>query len=95
MTAAGLENIAEKQGLGAGGILSLEALILSGADMVIRGASYQGHSRAEEMLRHPALQKMLQSRLSSEARPEWTCGTPLTLDAIADLRAAAGLETLP
>lgn len=95
VTSAGLQNIATKLGLGAGGILPLEALILSDADMVIRGASYQGHSRSEEMLRHPALEEMLAApRLTAETRPEWTCGTPLTLSAIDDLRAAAGLEPL-
>ncbi|WP_233589037.1 ABC transporter substrate-binding protein [Falsigemmobacter faecalis] len=95
VTTAGLQNIAPKLGLGASGILPLEALILSDADMVIRGASYQGYSRSEEMLRHPALERMLAApRLTAETRPEWTCGTPLTLSAIHDLRAAAGLEPL-
>lgn len=95
VTTAGLQNTAAKLGLGAGGVLPLEALILSDADMVIRGASYQGHSRSEGMLRHLALEKMLAApRLTAETRPEWTCGTPLSLNAIHDLRAAAGLEPL-
>lgn len=88
--AAGLENIAPKLGLAAGGALPLEALILSGPDVVVRGQSHQGHSRGEEMLRHPALERMLQSsRAAAETRPEWSCGTPLTVNAIRALRQAA------
>lgn len=91
--AAGLENIAPKLGLGAGGVLPLEALILAGPDIVVRGQSFQGHSRGEEMLRHPALQAMLEApRRQAETRPEWSCGTPLTVRAIRALRQAAGVR---
>lgn len=88
--AAGLENIAPKLGFDAGGILPLEALILSGPDVLVRGQTYQGHSRGEEMLRHAALGRMLQSpRVAAETRPEWSCGTPLTVNAIRALRQTA------
>lgn len=88
--AAGLENIVPKLGFGAGGILPLEALILAGPEVVVRGQAYLGHSQGEEMLRHPALQAMLEPpRRQSETRPEWTCGTPLTVNAIRALRQAA------
>lgn len=88
--AAGLENMAPKLGLPAGGVLPLEALILAGPDLVVRGQSYGGHSRGEEMLRHPALETMLADRAQATTRPEWTCGTPLTVNAIRALRQAAG-----
>lgn len=89
--AAGLENIAPRLGLDAGGTLPLEALILSGPDVVVRGQSHQGHSRGEEMLRHPVLERMLQApRAQAETRPEWSCGTPLTINAIRALQVIAG-----
>lgn len=93
--AAGLDNIAPKLGLDAGGILPLEMLILAGPDVVVRGQGHQGHSRGEEMLRHPALETMLQDRRQATTRPEWTCGTPLTVGAIGALRQAAGLGARP
>ncbi|SEH62487.1 ABC transporter substrate-binding protein [Paracoccus alkenifer] len=93
---AGLENIAPRLGMGAGGVIPLEALILAGPRLVVRGQTYQGHSRGEEMLRHPALEAMLTPpRAQAETRPEWSCGTPLTVNAIRALqdaaRAGAGL----
>lgn len=94
--AAGLKNIAPRLGLGAGGVLPLEALILAGPDMVVRGQSFQGHSRGEDMLRHRALQAMLEPpRRKAETRPEWSCGTPLTVNAIRALRQAAGIGDGP
>lgn len=89
--AAGFVNIAPRLGLDARGTLPLEALILSGPDVVVRGQSFQGHSRGEEMLRHPVLERMLQApRVQAETRPEWSCGTPLTINAIRALQAIAG-----
>ncbi|WP_104492587.1 ABC transporter substrate-binding protein [Paracoccus denitrificans] len=87
--AAGFDNIGAEFGLGAGGIVPLEVLLLSDPDLVITGSPYPGASRAEEVLDHPAL-RMLKSRSSSEviSDRDWVCGTPRILDAIRDLAAA-------
>lgn len=85
---AGLKNKAVELGLPAGGTLSLEDLILSAPQVLLRGQSYATPSRGQEMLTHPALQKMLEPpRKAYDTGPEWTCGTPATLAMIADLAA--------
>ncbi len=88
-SAAGVANIAPDLGLDAGGILPLEALILAGPDLIIRGQSYAGHSRAGEMLSHPALMQLIASRSGHETSPDYTCGTPMVTAAIRALSRAA------
>ncbi|VDC30095.1 ABC transporter substrate-binding protein [Pseudogemmobacter humi] len=92
-TRAGLENIAPRLDLGASGVVPLEALILARPGVVVRSAGYRGHSRAQEILNHPALQHFLEPpRRDARSGPEWVCGTPLVTDAIRALARAAGQE---
>lgn len=86
--AAGLHNIAADFGLKDGGILSLEQLILADPDILIRGRTYGGTSRAEAVLDHPALTALVSStRQTGMADQDWVCGTPHVLRAVARLQA--------
>lgn len=91
--AAGYDNIAAELGIDSGGVLPLEQLVLAAPDLVVRSGRQPGASRAEEILDHPALRRLLDrapSEVLSEA--DWICGTPSVLDAIARLRAAGGVS---
>lgn len=91
LAAAGLDTIAEALGLGRGGILALEALILADPDLLVTGRRGRGASQAQALLYHPAL-----AGLPAAARPapmadrDWICGTPQVLAAVARLLAARG-----
>lgn len=83
---AGLTNLAAELGLSSGGTLPLEALVLAGPDIIIKGQRYAAPSRGQEMLDHPALTKLMgPSRVSLDTSPPWTCGTPFTVAVIANL----------
>lgn len=86
---AGFDNAADEAGLSAGGFLPLEMLLLARPDMLVLDQHYSGHSRAEEILDHPALRAARRwipaSVLSS---PDWVCGTPFVLRAAESLRDA-------
>lgn len=84
--AAGLDNIAEEIGLGPGGFLALEQLVLAAPDMLIRGRHGEGHARAEEILDHPALALLAESASQQIADQNWICGTPHILNSIAELQ---------
>lgn len=86
LAAAGFRNVAAEVGLAAGGFLPLEVLLLAGPDVVVTGETYPGASRAEEILRHPALSGL--PLIEGARGAEWVCGTPHVLDAIARLGAA-------
>lgn len=85
--AAGLHNIATEAGLSGGGVLALEQLVLANPTIVIRGRVYEGASRSEEILDHPAV-ALLAERAGEAviADRDWVCGTPRVLAAIAKLR---------
>ncbi len=90
---AGYANIADELGLGPGGTLPLEALLLARPDLVILGRRYAGHARAQDMLDHPALRALLRDRPAAVmADPDWICGNPRILRAVANLPAAAGVR---
>ncbi|MBC7155484.1 MAG: ABC transporter substrate-binding protein [Rhodobacteraceae bacterium] len=82
MAAAGMINIAPSAGLSAGGTLPLERLVLAQPDVVIRAARYDGTSRAEEILDHPAF-RALPTDADAVTGPEWVCGTPKLVHAVA------------
>jgi iron complex transport system substrate-binding protein len=82
---AGYENIATEMGLGFGGAVPLEVLMLQAPDLVVRGASAPGHSRAEAVASHPALRAIAPQ---VETDRDWTCGTPAILSAARRLREA-------
>lgn len=85
----GFANIADEAGIPAGGFLPLERLLLAQPDMLILDRHYGGHSRAEEILDHPALAAM-RSRMATVtmSSPDWACDTPRVLHAAAALQAA-------
>ena len=85
----GFDNIADAAGLPSGGVLPLELLLLSDPDLLILDRHYRGHSRAEEILDHPALRAARQwipAALASS--PDWVCGTPYILRAASQLQDA-------
>jgi iron complex transport system substrate-binding protein len=86
LAAAGFDNVAADLGLAEGGRLELELLLLARPDLVVTGQSYPGASRAEEVLRHPALAALRRGGGVSDA--DWVCGTPHVLRAIEDLATA-------
>lgn len=86
---AGFDNIADDLGLGQGGHIPLEVLLMSRPDLLILGRRYPGHSRAEEPLDHPALRALMaQVPVVTMSDPDWVCGTPHVLRTIAALRQA-------
>ena len=82
---AGFRNITEEVGISLGGTLPLETLVMLNPDLVITGKAYPGHSRSEEILKHPAL-RPFRSIIQTDAK--WICGTPAVLDAVAELQRA-------
>lgn len=88
LEAAGLRNLAAEAGIFGGAVLPLESLVLADPDIVVTGTPYPGASRSEEVLTHPALRALMEHRLSaSVADPDWLCGTPAVLDAVARMAA--------
>lgn len=89
IAAAGLANVGAELGLGVGGPLPLELLMMAAPDLVITGHPYPGFSRAEEVLSHPGLRAIMArspSRVLSDR--DWVCGTPHVLRAVAELAEA-------
>ena len=85
LSAAGFKNIAEEIGLSYGGVLPLETLVMLKPDLVITGKAYPGHSRSEEILKHPALRPL---KAITQTDAKWVCGTPAVLDAVEELQRA-------
>ncbi len=87
LRAVGFDNVATELGLSGGGMLALEQLILADPDVIIGGSRYPGHSRAEDVPRHPALREL---RAGGEglSDADWVCGTPHVLRAVTRLAAA-------
>ncbi len=88
--AAGFANIADQLGIGMGGNVPLELLMLADPDLVVTGHPYAGASRAEDVLDHPGLRAILDRRPRVVSGGDWVCGTPHVLRAIGDLVAAKG-----
>jgi iron complex transport system substrate-binding protein len=90
----GLSNLAASEGLAGGGILPLERLVMARPAVVVTSTRYPGASHAEEILVHPALRDIRESAaISVFSDPDWVCGTPSVLRAVAQMRAAR--EALP
>jgi len=86
VTAAGFDLVADDFGLAWGGFLPLELLAMSDPDAVITGQSYPADSRAEEILDHPVVAHLKRDSMRGiVSDQDWSCGTPLVLDAIARL----------
>lgn len=89
LAAAGYDNVADAAGIGPGGYLTLEELVLARPDLIVEGRRLPGASRAEELLDHPAF-AALKARASKAvlSDADWVCGTPQVLAAVAALREA-------
>ncbi|TCP44246.1 ABC transporter substrate-binding protein [Rhodovulum marinum] len=85
MAQAGFDNLAARLGRRGGGRLSLEDLVMADPDLLVVSRPYPATSRAEEILTHPALRATRAARAPAFTGPDWTCGTPLVLDAVARL----------
>lgn len=90
VTAAGLANVAAERGVAGTARLPLEALVMADPDLIVSGRSYDPPALAQEVMAHPALSAVkgaAGAAVVSDAR--WICGTPFTVDAVAQLAAAA------
>ncbi len=88
LDAAGIDNVAAERGVGGMARLPLEVLVLDAPDLIVSGQDYPSPALAQEVLRHPAARALRAGR-AAIADNLWTCGTPLTAQAVAALRKAA------
>ena len=87
LKAAGFDNIATEAGLEQGGTLPLEQLIMLQPDVIVQGRDYPGQARAEDILIHPALRALADTRVAGTLTDrDWICGTPLVLSAVRAMR---------
>ena len=70
------------------GYVPLEVLVMAQPDLIVTGTPYPGNSRAEEVLDHPALDR-LDGRVLRVPDALWTCALPRSLEALAMLSAQA------
>lgn len=83
---AGFRNAAVDAGYTWGMKMPLEVLALSQPDLVITTTPYPGGSRAEDVMRHPAVQALQSSHAAAAITDhDWVCGTPLVLRAAEQL----------
>jgi len=83
---AGLGNAAAEAGYQFGGRLPLEHLALLEPDALVTGPAYPGASRSEDILVHPVVRALQESRAASGSTgPDWVCGTPHVLRAIQEM----------
>lgn len=88
MRKAGFALVADRLGMESPGYIPLEVLVMADPDLIVTGTPYPGASRAEEVLDHPALEK-LGGRLLQVPDALWTCALPRSLEALAMLSAEA------
>lgn len=88
LTRAGFDNLAPQLGIGAVGTLRMEALLSHAPDaLLFSDSGDQVNSLARQKLRHPALQRLAESRPSLRLPGKlWTCGGPEVLTALQALR---------
>ncbi len=81
LIAGGARNLSVELGFQGNGTLSLEQVILYQPDLLIGSQEYSGFSLSEEMVGHPSLADfpVMQTNV------DWVCGTPLVMNAIADV----------
>lgn len=87
LTHAGLANLAARLGRSGGGRLALEEVVIADPDLLILSRPYPATSRAEEIMAHPALRATDAARAPAFSGPDWVCGTPHVLSAIAEMAA--------
>lgn len=88
LTTAGFANAAAEHGYTSGTKMPLEVLAMTNPDAVITSQPYPGHSRSEDVLTHPVVQTLKETRAGSSITDhDWICGTPYVLRAIEELAA--------
>jgi len=87
LRAAGLRNLAAHTGLAGGGYLALERLVMERPDLILSSSPWPGASRAEDILRHPALVALMSDSAALVVRDaDWVCGLPQILTAVEGLK---------
>ena len=89
LKAAGFTNVATEAGFAYGGEMALELLVMAQPDLIVSAPAYDGHSRAEDILAHPALRALSGATAGENiADNTWLCGTPRVLEAVRRLAEA-------
>ena len=89
LSLTGFSNIGAEAGVTGGGILPLERLVMAEPEMIVTSTPYPAHSRAEEILQHPALLALRdQSAAARVSDADWVCGTPHLIRAIRQMQRA-------
>lgn len=78
LTRAGFDNLAKRVGRTDGGYIPVEVLMMNRPDLLVTSGVYPGSSQAEALMEHPAIADI--PRIESTAA--WSCGLPMTLDAV-------------
>lgn len=90
MKRAGLDNIAERQGLTGATRLPLEVLVMSAPDLIVGGTPQpHGTSLAEQAPAHPALSARAGEGRITVPDKYWLCGAPFTAEAVRILAEAS------
>ncbi|MBN2905099.1 MAG: ABC transporter substrate-binding protein [Rhodobacteraceae bacterium] len=87
LTHAGFANLSARLGKSGGGRLALEQLVMADPDLLIVSRPYPATSRAEEVMAHPALRATRAAAVPMFSGPDWVCGTPHVLRAVARMDA--------
>jgi iron complex transport system substrate-binding protein len=85
ITHVGFIHIADELGRGTSGRVALELMVMATPDLVIGAEPYPGASRSEEILRHPALRSLQEQARGADSGPDWICGTPHVVQALAEM----------
>jgi iron complex transport system substrate-binding protein len=91
MNAAGLTNIAAREGIQGGARVPLEMLLAEKPDLVVTGSTaYDRPALAQDNFAHPAFRAYVASgKQVSVPDKYWICGAPFTLEAVRILQDAA------
>ncbi|WP_102225146.1 ABC transporter substrate-binding protein [Acidimangrovimonas sediminis] len=87
LAAAGFRNLAARTGRTGAGTLPLERLVMAAPSVIVTSHPYPGASRAEAILRHPALREVEKTAKVVYSGPSWVCGTPEVVKAVAQMAA--------
>jgi hypothetical protein len=60
-------------------------MVMATPDLVIGAEPYPGASRSEEILRHPRLRSLQEQARGADSGPDWICGTPHVVQALAEM----------
>lgn len=91
MKAAGLTNIAAREGIQGGARVPLETLLAQKPDLIVTGStSYERPAMAQDNFAHPAFRAYVSDgKQVSVPDQYWVCGAPFTLEAVRILQMAA------